>query len=109
MPAAARFFPTPTPSSGRRMRLWATVDAESKVMKTLGTAFFSLTLQVVLLAVIPPVQVLAQEDPATDVGESYLNVAPRELQAQADAEPPHTSDRSQLAAFYHRRGYANHR
>jgi len=63
-----------------------------------------------LLAVLFPIRALAQEeDIEAAIEQSRSGGSVRELQAQVNAQPPKTSDRHELAIFYHKRGYANFR
>ena len=63
-----------------------------------------------LVAILFPIGAMAQEDEIeAAIGQSRSGATMRELQAQANAEPPKTEDRHELAIFYHKRGWANYR
>ena len=78
-------------------------------MKRAWFAILALTVQAgLLVAVLFSASAVAQEDDIeAAIGQSRSGATIRELQAQANAQPPKTDDQHELAIFYHKRGVAN--
>src|SRR5262245_60586343 len=71
-------------------------------------SLLALLIVATLLLALLPVPAAAQEaDIEAAIGESRSGASTRELQQQANAEPPRTADPHELAIFHHKRGMAN--